>query len=148
MEIEIGEEKDVHRDVRISVRDMTKIRVMYENIMSYASHGLFVREGEIIGAGIAEEAMLSGKENYFERVGGILKQRGWVGEIVFGEDEVVVYGSAEAFYPTGRLECVCHRLRGIIAAIYSKYMGLRVSCHEVDCASINGEKCVFKIEVK
>jgi predicted hydrocarbon binding protein len=129
------------RHVVISQTELKEIRELYEGVMSSASHGLFFKEGSIIGIGVASIANRE-RETYFDTCGRVLVDKNWVKEIHFGPDTVTATGSIEAFRgdsPT------CHRLRGIIRKIYEVYMDKKVYCQETECESTGREKCQFKI---
>ncbi len=132
------------RTVQLNQEDMGKVRELYESVMANACHGLFFREGAIIGIQIAEEAQKE-KERYFERAGEILKERGWVEEIEFREEGARVKGSIEA---TGRPGSpTCHRLRGIIRELYERKSSTHLNCFEEECASAGGNFCRFLVKV-
>lgn len=129
------------RHVMISQEELRDIRELYEGVMSQASHGLFFKEGCIIGIGIASLASRD-RAVYFETCGKLLKERNWVREVEFGPDTVTVRGSIEVSKsdrPT------CHRLRGILRKLYEVHGGKNVYCQEVECESTGKEACVFKI---
>ena len=130
------------RSVKIDQGELRQIKELYEGVMSHACHGLFFKEGSVIGSGMAEEA-LKERAKFFERVGHILKERGWVEEITFGDHEVVVRGSIEVSpsdIPT------CHRLRGMLREFYERFKGGRVKCTEEMCASTGTGECHFRVE--
>ncbi len=126
-------------EIKFSKEELIKIKEVYQGIMSYASIGLFFRSGEIIGDIIAQNA---DRENYFENVSEILKEKGWVENIEFGENEVKVKGSAEVHDSTAP---TCHMLRGIIRKIYEKYYGTIVNVEEEKCESKGDPYCLFVI---
>jgi predicted hydrocarbon binding protein len=129
------------RHVMISQEELKSIRELYEGVMSNASHGLFFKEGSIIGIGIAGIAGRD-KATYFETCRRVLVEKHWVKDVQFGADTVTVSGSIEASpgdAPT------CHRLRGILRKIYEVYMDKRVYCQETECESTGKDKCQFKI---
>ena len=130
------------RSVKIDQAELRQIKELYEGVMSHACHGLFFKEGSVIGSGMAEEA-LKERPKFFDRVGHILKERGWVEEISFTDHEVVVKGSIEVApsdIPT------CHRLRGMLREFYERFKGGRVKCTEEMCASTGHPECRFRIE--
>ncbi len=130
------------RSVQIDQAELRQIKELYEGVMSHACHGLFFKEGSVIGSGMAEEA-LKERSKYFERVGHLLKERGWVESISFSDPEVVVRGSIEVAasdIPT------CHRLRGMLREFYERFKGGRVKCTEEMCASTGHPECRFRIE--
>ncbi|MGC2035507.1 MAG: V4R domain-containing protein [Thermoplasmata archaeon] len=130
------------RYVKINQDELHKIKDLYEGVMSHACHGLFFKEGSVIGADMAEDA-LKDRSKFQSRAGEILKERGWIEEIAFKDGEVVVKGSIEVSpsdIPT------CHRLRGILREFYERFKGSRVQCTEVACASVGQPECRFRIE--
>jgi len=125
--------------IYVTKEEILKIEEMYREIMSYASIGLLLRTGEVIGEVITERLP---REDYFDSLKDILKVRGWVDEIEFEKDKVIVKGSVEVHeskFPT------CHILRGIIRKIYENYYKTIVNVEEEKCESIGDENCVFKI---
>lgn len=130
------------RYVKIDQTELRQIKELYEGVMSHACHGLFFKEGSVIGTDMAEEA-LKDRAKFFERAGAILKERGWVEELTFSDHEVVARGSIEVApgdIPT------CHRLRGILREFYERFKGGRVKCTEEMCASTGHPECRFRIE--
>ena len=132
----------VMRYVKIDQTELRQILELYEGVMSHACHGLFFKEGSVIGTDMAEEA-LKDRTKFFERAAALLKERGWVEELTFGDAEVVVKGSIEVApsdIPT------CHRLRGILREFYERFKGGRVKCTEEMCSSTGPSECRFRIE--
>lgn len=130
------------RQVKIDQEELRQIKELYEGVMSHACHGLFFKEGSVIAASMAEEA-LKDRSHYFERAGHQLKEHGWVEEVTFSEREVIVKGSIEVSpseIPT------CHRLRGMLREFYERFKGGRVKCTEEMCASTGHPECRFRIE--
>ena len=130
------------RYVKLNQTELHKIKELYEGVMSHACHGLFFKEGSVVGFDMAEEA-LKDRAHFHERAGQILKERGWIEEITFRDGEVVVKGSIEVSpsdIPT------CHRLRGILREFYERFKGSRVKCTEEMCASVGQAECHFHIE--
>jgi predicted hydrocarbon binding protein len=130
------------RYVKIDEAELRQIKELYEGVMSHACHGLFFKEGSVIGTDMAEEA-LKDRSKFFERAGAILQERGWVESITFSDGEAVVQGSIEVApsdIPT------CHRLRGILREFYERFKGGRVKCTEEMCASTGQPECRFHIE--
>jgi predicted hydrocarbon binding protein len=130
------------RWVKISQVELGKIKELYEGVMSHACHGLFFREGAVLGGDLADQG-LKNRERYFPAVADILKERGWVEDIQFADKGVTVKGSvevAQSDIPT------CHRLRGILREVYERHRGSRVNCTEEECASLGKEVCRFRIE--
>jgi len=130
------------RQVKVDQEELRQIKELYEGVMSHACHGLFFKEGSVIGSTIADEAMKD-KAHFFDHAGKLLKERGWVEEIRFSDHEVVVKGSIEVApsdIPT------CHRLRGMLREFYERFKGGRVKCTEEMCASTGNPECRFRIE--
>jgi predicted hydrocarbon binding protein len=130
------------RYVKIDQAELRQIKELYEGVMSHACHGLFFKEGSVIGTDMAEEA-LKDRVHFFERAARILEDRGWVEEIRFSDHEVVAKGSIEVCpsdIPT------CHRLRGILREFYERFKGGRVKCTEEACASTGQRECRFRVE--
>ena len=130
------------RYVKLNQSELHRIMELYEGVMSHACHGLFFKEGSVVGADMAEEA-LKDRAHYYQRASEILRERGWIEEISFRDGEVVVKGSIEVFpsdIPT------CHRLRGILREFYERFKGSRVKCTEEMCASVGQAECRFHIE--
>ncbi len=128
-------------EVRLSKEELIKIKGVYRSIMAYAAIGLFLKNGEIIAEVLSKKVR---KENYFEDFAEILKERGWVEEIEFKEDEVKVKGSIET---TESKAPTCHILRGIIRKIYEMHYETLVSVEEVKCESMGDEYCLFKVSM-
>ncbi len=130
------------RWVRVSQVELAKVRELYEGVMSHACHGLFFREGAVLGSDLADDAKKVPGQ-YFPAVGNILRERGWVEDIEFGDRTVTVKGSIEV----GQSDIpTCHRLRGILRTVYERDRGTRVNCTEEDCASAGHTVCRFRIE--
>jgi predicted hydrocarbon binding protein len=129
--------------VKYSQSEFEEIRRLYEGVMAQACHGLFFREGMILGEEISKIA-LQEPEKYFEICANLLRAKGWVDNIVFQETSAVVEGSFEASGSLG--ETTCHRLRGMIRKMYEGQLRKRVHCEEVECSSRGDKQCVFKIE--
>jgi predicted hydrocarbon binding protein len=130
------------RQVKLDQSELRQIKELYEGVMSHACHGLFFKEGSVIGAPMAEEA-LRDRAHYFERAAQLLQEHGWVEEARFSESEVIVKGSIEVSpsdIPT------CHRLRGILREFYERFKGGRVKCTEEMCASTGHPECRFHVE--
>lgn len=130
------------RFVKISQPEIEAVRKLYESVMSYASHGLFYREGLSLGTDIAELAAKG--EDFFESCRRILIGRGWAEDMTFGEKEVRVSGSIEAS-PGADAE-TCHRLKGILSRLYETERGRRVTVTEGKCTSAGADACVFSVE--
>jgi len=82
------------RHVKISKKELTNVAKLYESVMSNASHGLFFREGSVLGAEIAELAEKE-REKFFEIAKKELVERGWVEDVKFDDGKVTVKGSIE-----------------------------------------------------
>ncbi len=130
------------REVRVDQNALIKVRELYESVMASACHGLFAREGAILGAEIAQEA-LGDQEHYFQRATELMIKLGWVESVEFRTDRVVVKGSIEAVDGQG---VTCHRLRGMLRELYERKSSTRVNCLEEECAGNGKEACVFRIQ--
>ncbi len=131
------------RFIRISQGELDKIRVLYESVMSHASHGLFYREGEALGKEIVKMAS-EDTNNFLETAGRLIKGRGWVENISFMGNRVIIQGSFEA--KEGRGEATCHRLRGMVHAILEKETGKKLVCLEDKCVSMGDQTCEFVVK--
>ena len=129
--------------VKFSQSEFEEIRKLYEGVMAQACHGLFFREGMILGEEISKIAMQE-PDKYFEICANLLRARGWVDNVVFQEASAVVDGSFEACDSMD--EATCHRLRGIIRKTYEGHLHKRVHVEEVECVSKGDAHCVFKLE--
>ncbi|MFO7618660.1 MAG: V4R domain-containing protein [Thermoplasmata archaeon] len=128
------------RFIRISQKELLKIRTLYESVMSHASHGLFYREGETLGKEIVQ--MACGDSGAFlETAGRLIKGRGWVEDISFTAERVFAIGSIES--ADGAKEATCHRLRGMIHVIMEKHTGKKLLCLEDKCISLGDAQCEF-----
>ncbi len=126
-------------EVKLSKEELLDVKRAHQEIMSYASVGLFYKSGEFIGKSMAAKVK---KEKYFEELSKILKEKGWVKEIEFGDELVKVKGSIEVHpskVPT------CDLLRGVIRGIYETRTQSIVKVEEIKCESVGDEYCVFKI---
>ncbi len=128
-------------EVKLSKEELIKIKGVYRSIMAYASIGLFLKNGEIIAQVLSKDVR---RGNYFEDFANILKERGWVKEIEFSDEEVKVRGSIET---TDSKAPTCHILRGIIRKIYEMHYETLVSVEEVKCESMGDEYCLFKVNM-
>jgi predicted hydrocarbon binding protein len=128
--------------VRISQREMEKVKRLYESVMSNASYGLFYREGETYGKEIIEMAS-SDSGNFLETAGKLIKGRGWVSEIRFSAERVVAIDSFES--SKGGKEATCHRLRGMVHVIMEKHLGKKLLCLEDKCVSLGDKQCEFTL---
>ena len=129
------------KEVKLSKEELIKIKEVYRSIMSYASVGLFFRSGEIIGEIISRDAP---RENYFDEIGKILKEKGWADEIEFNKEYVKVHGSPEVHESTTP---TCNMLRGIIRKVYEKYYETIINVEEDKCESKGDPYCLFKISM-
>jgi predicted hydrocarbon binding protein len=130
------------REVKIHQEALFKVRELYESVMAAACHGLFAREGAIVGSEIATQA-LKDKEHYFQKAEELLKAYGWVEDVEFGTDRIVVKGSIEA--GNGGAPS-CHRLRGMLRELYERKSSTRLNCLEEECVSNGKDSCVFRIQ--
>jgi predicted hydrocarbon binding protein len=128
--------------VKISKNELQKVAKLYESVMSNACNGLFFREGTAYGSEIAELAEES-KENYWETAKSELIERGWVEDIGFKKNEIVVKGSIEA---SEAKEPTCHRLRGILRHLFETSRNEKLFISEKKCTSMGDRACVFVIE--
>jgi len=128
-------------EVKLTKEELIKMKEVYRSIMAYASIGLFLKNGEIIAEVLMKEV---NRDKYFEDFGRVLKERGWVDDIEFSEEEVKVKGSIEV---TESKAPTCHILRGIIRKIYEVYYETLVSVEEQKCESMGDEYCLFKISM-
>ncbi len=125
----------------MSQTDLEKVKMLYESVMSKASHGLFYREGNTLGKEIAD--MASGdKDNFIETASRLIKGRGWVEDITFNGDTIIAKGSIEASESS---EPTCHRLRGMIHAIAERVTDRKLICIEEMCISKGDPYCQFAL---
>jgi predicted hydrocarbon binding protein len=130
------------RYVKLTHDEIRKIKELYEGVMSHACHGLFFKEGSVVGSDMADE-VLKDRAHFQERAAAVLKERGWIEGMTFRDGLVLVTGSIEVVpsdIPT------CHRLRGILREFYERFKGSRVKCTEEACASVGSPECQFRIE--
>lgn len=130
------------RFVRVSQKELEKIRHLYESVMSQASHGLFYREGETLGREIVDMASEE-PEKFLETAARLIKGRGWVEDIAFNGDIVIAKGSIEAV--ESGAEGTCHRLRGMIHAVMERDSDKKLICLEVLCKSKGDPYCEFQL---
>ncbi len=133
---------DDERAIKYTRDELMEIKKLYESLMTVASHGLFFRTGQIMGARVSKLASADA-QHYFERAGKILIDEDWAKEIKFDLNNVLVKGSIEVAKGNGH---TCHMLRGVIAKLYEARLGKKVYCHEVECESAGCEECKFTIE--
>lgn len=129
------------RFIRISQEELAKVKILYESVMSKASHGLFYREGCLLGKEIADLAF-GEKEKYLETSARLIKGRGWVEEISFDNHTVIAKGSIEVYKGD---EPTCHRLKGMIHAIMERTTDKKLVCFEEKCESTGSPYCEFKL---
>ncbi len=132
------------RFVKVSQHEIAKIRNLYEGVMSYASHGLFYREGLYLGEEMARIAEKTPDE-FIHVISNVLVGRGWVDTIAFENDRILVKGCIEVCEDDGTGLETCHRMRGILSKILEIFMQQRVKIIECECESLGAENCVFKI---
>ena len=113
--------------------------------MSYASHGLFYREGLYLGEEMSKIAEKTPDE-FIHVISNVLVGRGWVDSIVFENDRIVVRGCIEVTEDDGTGLQTCHRMRGILSKIIEIFMQQKVKIIETECESLGHECCVFKIQ--
>jgi predicted hydrocarbon binding protein len=133
------------RFVKVSQNEIAKIRNLYEGVMSYASHGLFYREGLYLGEEMSKIAEKTPDE-FIHVISNVLVGRGWVDSIVFENDRIVVRGCIEVTEDDGTGLQTCHRMRGILSKIIEIFMQQKVKIIETECESLGSESCVFKIQ--
>ncbi|OGS49693.1 MAG: hypothetical protein A3K65_05075 [Euryarchaeota archaeon RBG_16_68_12] len=130
------------RFVKLSQPEFVSVRKLYESVMSYACHGLFLREGIALADEIARE--VEHGEDVLPAARKALIARGWVEDIQFAGGGARVRGSIEAS-PGGDSE-TCHRLRGIVSRLYEIATKERVRLTEMECVSMGAKECVFSLE--
>lgn len=123
--------------------ELLEIKDLHESTLTAASHGLFFRTGRIMGTRISRTARRS---NYFEDITRILKEEGWVEDILFSNNTIKVNGSIEVDSIPFEFTPSCHMLRGILTRIYETYTNEKIYCLEEECKSGGSEHCIFKIE--
>jgi predicted hydrocarbon binding protein len=128
--------------LKVSQSELTKIRQLYESVMSHACHGLFFREGEVYGEEITKIS-LQDRLRFFETARNLIKARGWADEIAFAENSAEAHGSIEVCKSD---MATCHRMRGIIRNLYEAHLNTKVHCVEVECESTGAPRCLFKVE--
>jgi predicted hydrocarbon binding protein len=128
------------RFVRISQKDLEKIKRLYESVMSQASYGLFYREGNTLGKEIADMAG-EDEDKFIETAARLIKGRGWVEEIAFNGDSVIAKGSIESIGSSP--DPTCHRLRGMVHAIVERATERKLICLEEKCKSVGDSYCEF-----
>jgi len=133
------------RFVKLSQREYKQIRRLYESVMSQACHGLFYREGMILGDEMALIAQQESEE-YFEVCAKLLKAKGWVEDVKFEDGLVTVTGSIESLEPDTVGKVSCHRMRGILKRIYEAHTHKQLHCEEIECVAKGDKQCVFKLE--
>jgi predicted hydrocarbon binding protein len=110
--------------VKLSQSEFEEIRKLYEGVMSQACHGLFFREGMILGEEISKIAMQEPDE-YYDISANLLSS---------------IESCAQSDVPT------CNRLRGIIKRLYEVKTHKRLHCDEIECVSKGDKHCVFRIQ--
>ena len=128
------------RYLRYEKGDLVEIKQLYENVMAVASHGLFFRSGRIMGKRMIER---SGGEDLRSRLTTALADEGWVENITFDSDRIIVNGSFEVIENKG--ECTCHMLRGVLASLTEGCETGPCTIKEDECVSKGDEACIFSI---
>lgn len=130
------------RLVKISQEELDSVRKLYESVMSYACHGLFFREGMVLG----EEFVKSLSPSQDPLVAGrqMIMDRGWAEDVLFTDRGAKVQGSIEVS-PGSDVE-TCHRIRGILSKVLEAKAKRRVRLNEVECVSTGAKECVFERE--
>jgi len=132
----------VPRLVQISQEELDSVRRLYESVMSYACHGLFLREGMALAdqrlkdTGDGQDPLAVGKT--------LIVERGWAEDVMFTDRGARVRGSIEAA-PGAEVE-TCHRLRGILSKVLEAKAKKRVRLQEIECVSTGGRECRFEPE--
>ncbi len=130
------------RFVKLSQPEVDSIRRLHESVMSYASHGLFQREGAALADELTSQAAEG--EDLLDCARRVLSERGWVEDIRFSETEVRAQGSIEV--AAGAEQETCHRLKGIVGRLWELSKHAKVRWTEVQCASTGAPECVFRRE--
>jgi predicted hydrocarbon binding protein len=130
------------RFVKISKEEFGRSARLYEGVMAQACYGLYYREGQVIGEELAKLAQREGDE-YFRTLEKLLVGRGWVDEAELGPRRATFKGSMEA---SVGVDEGCHRLRGIVKAIYEMEANRKLTIVEIECQGQGGKACVFSIE--
>lgn len=120
------------RYVKISEAELRKTRNVYDEVLSGTASTLLFSVGQVIGKEIVKE--IKGEKDFFKKASGLMKERGWVKDVVFKKRNIVVTSPAEGNK--------CDRLRGIISAMYEAYYN-----QPVYCTRTKGEGCAFRIEL-
>lgn len=119
------------RYVKIYEEEMKKTRNVYDEVLSGTASALLFNVGYVIGKEIVKE--IKGEKDFFKKASELLKERGWVKDIVFENKKVNIVKPVEGNK--------CERLRGIITVVYETYCKQRVYC-----TMIKGRGCAFKVE--
>lgn len=130
------------RHLKTPKEDLHETKKLYNEIVSVASVGLFFRTGQILGKKIADISNKE-REKYFEVARNLLIENGWVIDIQFSEDKIIVTKSIEVEKSKNPN---CHMLRGVISRLYEEYYRAKIICTETACESSGGEKCIFNIQ--
>jgi len=120
------------RYVKISEADLKKTRNVYDEVLSGTASTLLFSVGHVIGKGIVKE--IKDKKDFFKKASELMKELGWVKDIVFRDRNATVTDPAEGNK--------CDRLRGIISAVYEAYYN-----QPVYCTMTKGKGCTFMIAV-
>lgn len=107
--------------VKISEEEMRKARKIYDEVLSGTAPTLLFSVGHVIGKEIVKE--IKGEKDFFKKASEILKERGWVKDIVFEKKKVSIVKPAEGNK--------CDRLRGIITAVYERHYNQKVYCTKI-----------------
>ncbi|MFH0815855.1 MAG: hypothetical protein V1934_03455 [Methanobacteriota archaeon] len=130
------------RFVKISREELGRSAKLYEGVMAQACQGLYFREGQIIGDELAKLAARDG-DDYFTVIGKLVVGRGWADEASFDQRRATFKGSIEAI---AGVADGCHKLRGIVKAIYEAKLNRALTIIEMECEGQGGKNCIFSIE--
>ncbi len=128
--------------VKISQKELKEMATFYQGVMATAYEGLFYREGKVIGKSILE--VITESESILQKCSKLIEARGWVDEVILEDEKAFTQGSVEV--NTDAVSPTCHRLRGILAAVYEKENGGLVEVKEIRCESLGDDHCEFEID--
>lgn len=129
------------RFLTLEKSELIEVRKLHESTIGIATKGIFYKQGQMIGNRIFNECV-SDIRRTFEILEEYLKSAGWVRDVKFYENTVVVKGSIEQ---KDGDKSTCDTLRGIFSQVYENYLGIPVFCREAECESTGKEMCIFEI---